>query len=166
MNLIKKLIYVFVGLTLVCLIFLQKQRITVAFEGTRKVLDFKNYVQLLQTTNNLFLLQSKIVIQPQFNKVSRFSQGLAPVQVGNKWSYINQQCEKLIPRQFDETDIFHENLAAVKVDGEWGFINLEEKTVIPYQFDFALRFSEELAAFKINSSWSYINKLGALVIAP
>lgn len=59
MNLIKKLIYVFVGLTLVCLIFLQKQRITVAFEGTRKVLDFKNYVQLLQTTNNLFYYSQK-----------------------------------------------------------------------------------------------------------
>ena len=72
----------------------------------------------------------KFVINPQFDGVSSFSDGLAGVRIGDdmtgKWGYIDKQGRMVINPQFDRASGFTEGLAAVRIGddktGKWGFI--------------------------------------------
>jgi hypothetical protein len=54
------------------------------------------------------------VIPPQFDAADAFVAGLARVQTGNKWGYIDKTGKFVIPPQFEEADSFSEGLALVK----------------------------------------------------
>ena len=55
-----------------------------------------------------------VVIQPQFDQAGSFAEGLARVQVGNQWGYINQQGKFVMQPQFEEANPFTEGLALVR----------------------------------------------------
>jgi WG containing repeat len=71
-------------------------------------------------------INGKIVIKPQFDAASAFSEGLAAVLIGEKWGYINRQGEIVIePRWKQRKDWygavggFNEGLAAVSEAAVW-----------------------------------------------
>ncbi|EMO07648.1 putative lipoprotein [Leptospira borgpetersenii str. Noumea 25] len=111
------------------------------------------------------------IIQPQFNRVGKFSGGLAPVQVGDKWGYIDFTGTLVIQLQFEDAQSFSEGLASVKVKNQWGYIDTTGKIVIRPRFDEAkekgaFNFSEGFASVKIGSKWGYIDHTGKIVIQP
>lgn len=112
------------------------------------------------------------VIKPGFHRVSNFSEGLAPVQVGynNSWGFINKKGEFVIRAQYDWASSFHESLAAVKVQDKCGYIDKNGDSVIIPRYDDANNFSEGLAAVRIGDDqtgkWGYINKAGEMLIEP
>jgi hypothetical protein len=73
------------------------------------------------------------VIEPQFEEVGAFSEGLAAVRVGTKWGYINAKGELVINPQFDHASSFQYGRAVVKLccgnspspgpDSRFGFID-------------------------------------------
>lgn len=73
-------------------------------------------------------VHGKIVIKPQFDNASVFSEGFAPVLIDGKWGYINRKGEIAIePRWRQQEDwiaggvgAFNEGLAAVTEYASWG----------------------------------------------
>ena len=65
------------------------------------------------------------IIQPQFNNVGYFNEGLAPVKVGDLWGYISKETKNFFIRpNFNAAGNFSEGLAPVKVGDLWGYITI------------------------------------------
>jgi hypothetical protein len=94
-----------------------------------------------------------------------FSQGLAPVKVGEKWGYINKQGKFVIPPKFTCADDFSEGLAAVGEPLARGvrgmYINPQGKTIFSHRFGCTgNKFSQGLALI---GEETIINKSGTVV---
>jgi len=118
----------------------------------------------------------KIVIQPQWDSTSDFSEGLAGVanyENGLKVGYIDKTGKIVIPFQFDRASGFSEGLAAVGF-GEFGlhntgnhttgFIDKTGKLVIEAKFTDADDFSEGLALVYHNEKYGFIDRTGKIII--
>ena len=79
-----------------------------------------------QTQTPTSLETGTIVINPQFDDASSFSDGLALVRIGDKSGFIDKTGSVVINLQFDDADSFSEGLARVRIGdsetGKWGFI--------------------------------------------
>ena len=66
------------------------------------------------------------VINPQFDLAFSFSEGLASVEIGDEWGFIDKTGSVVINPQFGFASPFSEGLAAVRIgddmSGTWGFI--------------------------------------------
>lgn len=98
--------------------------------------------------------------------IGNFSEGLAAVQISNKWAYINKTGKLVIKPQFNDAREFSEDLAAVYINNKSGFIDKTGKFIIKLQFDAALNFHENLAPVELDDKWGYIDKTGKFVIKP
>jgi hypothetical protein len=108
----------------------------------------------------------KIVINPQFDGVRPFSEGMAAVSLGNKWGYIDKSGKYVINPQFDRVCHFSDGLAPVSLGNKWGYIDKSGKIIINPQFENADTFSEGLAQVYIGNKHGYIDKSGKIVINP
>lgn len=112
----------------------------------------------------------KIVINPQFDSVSSFSnRDLTCVTVGEKYGYINKKGEYVINPQFDYAYPFYGDLALVKSGGKYGYIDKSGKFVINPQFDEADSFyesSDNIARVCVDEKYGYINTKGEYIVNP
>lgn len=112
----------------------------------------------------------RIVIQPRFDRVDLFSEGLAGVCVGGKWGYIDKAGKFIINPQFEGgCGKFSEGLADVEQNGKTGFIDKVGRIVINPQFDLAYSFSDGLARIGIGErspKIGFIDHTGRIVINP
>ena len=116
-------------------------------------------------------------------KSHSFSGGLAPIQVKDKWGYVDKSGKIVIAPQFEDVDDFSGGLAPVKVRSEettwcppepsgsragytmrWGYIDKSGKVVIAPQFESADGFSEGLAAIHQCGKAFFIDQTGKTVI--
>ncbi len=65
--------------------------------------------------------KGEMVIEPQFQELTTFKEGLAPVKRG-WWGYINQSGETVVPVQFKTAGVFSEGVAWVSKDGLHSFL--------------------------------------------
>lgn len=63
------------------------------------------------------------VIAPRFDRAWYFENGLARVQVGDQWGYIDREGRFAITPRFDRAWDFENGLALVEVDGRLGYID-------------------------------------------
>ena len=49
-----------------------------------------------------------MVITPQFDYAAPFVDGIAVVNIGEKWGFINTEGEYILPLQFDQAESFSE----------------------------------------------------------
>ena len=56
----------------------------------------------------------KVVIEPQFDGASNFSEGFACVEKDDKWGFIDKNGKVVIEPQFDDAEPFSEGLAKVR----------------------------------------------------
>jgi len=116
------------------------------------------------------------VIEPKFEKVRAFNQGLAPVFMDKKWGYIDTSGNMAIEPQFKDAEIFsNDGLAPVKKDKLWGFIDKSGNMVIPDQYDISIAFIgflqggdqkgfiDGLARVKYKKQWGFLDKSGNVV---
>jgi len=105
-----------------------------------------------------------IVINPQFDSVGSFSDGLAAVRIGDsttgKWGFIDKTGRIVIHPQFGIAAPFSDGLAAVKIGdfntGKAGLIDKTGRIVINPQLDDVGFFSEGLAQVRIGDKWGFI----------
>ena len=109
--------------------------------------------------------QGKFVINPQYDNVGIFEEGLASVEVNGKRGYIDKQGKIVINPQFDFAMYFSEGLAMVSVGlNLYGFIDKQGEYVVNPQFYLAQPFTEGLASVTFEKEWGYINKKGLLMV--
>jgi len=57
-----------------------------------------------------------------FDNAGLFREGLAPIQVGDLWGYMNSSGEVVIEPQFEEAYFFSDGLGLIKLEGRYGYI--------------------------------------------
>src|SRR5258707_15099786 len=72
----------------------------------------------------------KMVINPQFDDVGKFADGLAPVKIGNAWGYADHDGRVAINPQFEVADPFSEGLALIGSGYRFGYIDKKGKIAI------------------------------------
>jgi hypothetical protein len=116
----------------------------------------------------------KKAFEGTFKSCGNFSEGLAPVEINEKWYYINNQGQVHLKTDFSpssEPASFSEGLAAVNMAGGVKFIDRTGKTVIETAFDWADNFVGGIARIKNVStngveSYGYIDKTGNVIWKP
>lgn len=127
---------------------------------------------LLDSTGKEFL-------EPKYNYLSSFSEGLAIVNIGgeqddqtivvcikDKYGFINKSGKLEIPLKFDYALPFSEGLAAVGKGSDiaegykWGFIDRTGKLIIPFQYDEVSSFKNGKVSVTVGDEYFKIDKNG------
>lgn len=109
------------------------------------------------------------VIEPQFESVSKFREGLAIVRLNNKYGFIDLKGNIVIQPIYDYAQDFSNGLAAVIKDKNHFYIDKHGQTKITLPDGVAAySFSEEMAAvyYLEKARWGFIDKNGKIIIPP
>ena len=107
----------------------------------------------------------KIISDERYDSADHFSEGLAPVRVGNKWGYIDKTGKMVIAPQFDVVSSFADGVALASTNRLFGYIDHAGKFVIAPQFSYAEDFSEGLAIVgSLDSGVWFIDHIGKQAI--
>jgi hypothetical protein len=116
------------------------------------------------------------VIEPRFDAIDNFSEGLAPVKINDeygidKWGFIDKNGYPIIDPKFEDAGKFQDGLAPIMLDNKVGYINKKGEIVIKPQFGERRFpndgvFCEGMARVNINDKIGFINKQGKLVVKP
>lgn len=102
------------------------------------------------------------VLKARFDDAKNFSEGMAPVRLGEKWGYIDKSGRVRITPQFDEAWPFSGGIARVRqggLTGLFGYIDTQGRYVVPPRFKYADDFAEGLAAV---GDMEYVDEPGNL----
>ena len=116
-----------------------------------------------------------MAVKPLFAKALPFSEGLASVEMGDRWGCINKDGDIVIPAKFSGIGQFNDGLAEtlfeqfvqnMKVRG-WGYLKANGIFQIPPKFAAVGSFGEGLAPVRVFvKKWGYIDKDQAIKIQP
>jgi len=149
-----------------------------AIPGIDKIWDFRSSSTLTYAKkgDKVGFVDNKgnWVIEPSFDAVRAFSNGMAPVRRDKKWGYINEKGEQVIDFQYKDAETFSaDGLAPVK-EKMWGFVDKSGKLVIPMEYDISAGFSflqknaqkgfnNGIARVKTKKGWGFINTKGEVL---
>ena len=102
-----------------------------------------------------------VVTNGQFKMAGSFSEGLAPVRVGELWGFINKRGALEIEAQFEEAWSFSDGLARIRQNLLIGYVDRNGKVLIQAQYDSAEDFHEGFAVVEVGEfRFRYIDKSG------
>ncbi|AEH01914.1 WG repeat-containing protein [Lacinutrix sp. 5H-3-7-4] len=151
-----------------------------AVDGAEKVWDFSVNPEIAYAKKDgkigFINKNGDWIVEPQFDKVRAFVNGLAPVLKNKKWGYIDTSGTLVIPHQYRDAEIFSKDgLAPVKLNKFWGFIDKTGKLVIEDRYAITAGgfsifkknnqkgFIDGLARVKDKKTWVYINTKGEVL---
>jgi len=109
----------------------------------------------------------EIAINPQFDIVRPFFDGMAVVKVGEKWGAVDEKGNIIINPQYDNLIYDSDGLFRAIIGKKWGWINKKGEIVINPQFDGATGYhGSKLAPVEMGGKYGYIDKKGQIVINP
>jgi hypothetical protein len=91
----------------------------------------------------------QIIVPPRFDDERDFFQGLAAVQIGEHWGFVNEEGNIAIAPQFDDAHDFSDDRAPIRIGRKWGYIDLYGNIAIEPRFQAAGEFREGLAKITI-----------------
>ena len=96
-----------------------------------------------------------------------FSDGLAPLRVGDNWGFLAADGSVAIAPSFKSVGYFSDGLAWAKTtSGQTGFIDKNGNWVIEAKYDAAKDFSDGFARVKTGSAWTFVDKTGKQLDTP
>lgn len=112
--------------------------------------------------------EGEVVIDPRFEVVQDFGQGLAAVWVRSDalWGFVDRSGRRVIGPKYEGAGRFSEGLCAVRSNGLWGYIDKEGEWVIEPTYTEAKQFLEGLAPVRQGEKWGYITPDGGWAITP
>ena len=136
------------------------------FDVVRAIKNGSFIVELFEK-QNILTPQKAFKYQKWFDGVGGFNEGLAPVNLNGKSSFINTKGELIGNGNlwFDFVWSFKEGLAKVKLNGKWSFINTKGELIGDGNlwFDGVGLFNEGFASVSLNGKYSFINTKGELI---
>lgn len=85
---------------------------------------------------------------------------LFPIEVRNRWGFINQKGEVVIAPRFRSVGTYSEGLIPARLNGSWGYLDTRGEFVISPVFDYVEPFSEGLALVWKDARPFFIDKTG------
>jgi hypothetical protein len=117
--------------------------------------DFFGYIDTL----------GKISIQPVYDAVSDFSEGLAVVNRNDSVFYINKENENPFGQFFSDAYPFRNGLAPVKKNNKWIFINRQGQPT-GQDYDEVAELSNEVYVVRKNGKYGAVDHFGQMLIEP
>jgi WG containing repeat len=135
----------------------------------------------------------RIIIEPVYDEVTDFYDGLARVVKNDQVGFVNTNAEDIIPCSYEKDEQiitgaaiyyvndpkggvsivigadekrlgFSEGLVCMIQNGKYGFINKKNEIVIPFQYDGADNFYDSIAIIKQVDKYGAIDRTGKIVI--
>lgn len=103
------------------------------------------------------------VIEPRFDEVFCFKDGVACVDDNGKFGYIDTKGDYVIEPKFECAMSFSEGLAVFFEGEKCGYINKEGNVVLPAKYDAATAFENGRAKVKEFGKWSTIDTEGNML---
>ena len=127
-------------------------------EAERKRLaeDDAKYKKIVEYGKQGFKKDGVVVIPAIYDKAWDFREGLALVELNDKWGYIDKIGKEVIPIKYDSGCAFSEGLARVYLNDEYCYIDKNGKAVTNYHNNS----SEGKIRVGIEGKWGYIDKQG------
>ena len=82
----------------------------------------------------------KYVVEPIWDGIGFYGDGMWPVERNGKWGAINMKGEVVVALEYEQVDQFVNGVAPVKQNSHWGYVDKRGKLVIPLIYDSALIF--------------------------
>ncbi|HET8540318.1 MAG TPA: WG repeat-containing protein [Anaeromyxobacter sp.] len=114
----------------------------------------------------------RVVISPRFDAAGRFSDGLAPVALGDRKGWADATGELVLVPEYAPAEAgalhrrFSDGLAVVRDGTKLGYVDRRGRLAIPARFHSAEDFSEGLALTCDAAGCGYVDKTGRGVIGP
>jgi hypothetical protein len=91
-----------------------------------------------------------------------FSEGLAPVQIGELWGFIDKSGSVVISAKFQDAEPYSSGLARVQEHSLYGYADKSGVIVVPAQYKYAESFSDGFAwlATVLTDSGTSISTVG------
>ena len=116
---------------------------------------------------NILTPQKTFKFQKWFDDIWCFNEGLARVELNEKYSFINTKGELIGDGNLwlDHANLFHEGFSSVNLNGKWSFINTKGELIGNGNLwlDSVVRFKEGFARVELNHKYSFINTKGELI---
>ena len=96
----------------------------------------------------------------KYDKVWPFINGLARVKLNDKWGYVDNEGNEVVPLMYDFAGFFYEGLARVELKRKCGFVDKTGKEVIPPKYDDVAIFWEGLAPVWLNGKGGFVDVTG------
>jgi WG repeat protein len=111
-----------------------------------------------------------VVLAPRFDRADDFAEGLASVQLGGRFFYVDEAGRTMLEPPAPAGGGLHRKFsagrAALRSGGAFGYIDRSGQMVIPARFASADDFSEGRALACVESGCGYLDVDGRWVIAP
>jgi hypothetical protein len=101
-------------------------------------------------------LDGKFLIEPQFEAVRSFSEGLAAIQKNGTWDYIDHS-GKVVAKGFTSAEDFHGGIARVRKNDIWCYIDVKGRALAAPLYG-ACDFSEGTCRIRIGGKIGYVNR--------
>lgn len=90
---------------------------------------------------------------PQFQKLYRLQEGLAPAQKDNKWGFVDKKGRTVIPFKYDMVLPFYEGYAPVMLNNQWKIVDKKGRYLLKdrYEFDGKPVFDGKLVFISVDS---------------
>lgn len=102
----------------------------------------------------------KFRIEPKYENVRAFSEGLAAIQAKGLWGFVSEAGVEVIRPRFQQVLPFSEGLAAVQFNDKWGYVDKSGEQAIPLNYTSCRSFSEGVACVRNETLWGYIDRTG------
>lgn len=109
---------------------------------------------------------TKVDFSENVTDAKPFSEGLAPIRIGDTWGFASTDGSIAVKPQFKSVGYFSNGLAWAKTEeGNIGFIDKKGEWVIKPKYDAAKDFSNGLARVK-SGTWTFVDAKGNEISAP
>lgn len=105
----------------------------------------------------------KILIEPEYDWVEPFSNGIAVIGIGDLYYFIDKKGNKLNNEGYDDAFAFSEELAVIEKNGKMGAINRVGNLVVPTEYDDLGNESNGLLYAEKDGKFFYLNAKGNIV---
>lgn len=125
------------------------------------------FEEIQESGKSGFVLKStrEIVIPIKYDGVMGFCEGLARVELGGKYGFVDKTGREVISAKYNMAGNFNQGLSRVCLNGKWGFIDENGIGITSFKYDAAGYFSEGLAPVNLNCTWGFIDVSGKEIIA-